>query len=68
LPIQIIKTINGIMTITLTLVSSESKNVNNDTFKLPKFIKDETLNVIFIPGKEIMKIDRGSEFNGYIIK
>ena len=56
------------MTITLTLVSSESKNVNNDTFKLPKFIKDETLNVIFIPGKEIMKIDRGSEFNGYIIK
>jgi len=59
LPVQIVKTVGKMMTVTLTLISSEEKNVDDGLFTIPTLVKDKKLSKIkIIPGREIMRIKK----------
>jgi len=55
LPLRIIKNVFG-MSMIQTMVSAKSEEVSPDLFKIPVLVADESLNVIKMPGVEIMRI------------
>ena len=58
LPIQIVKNL-FMMTVTITLISSEEKSVDDSLFTIPMLVKDKKLNKTnIISGREIMRIKK----------
>ncbi len=58
LPVRIVKTTKGAMTITLTLVSTKKEVVSPNLFLLPKLVPDDNLNLIKYPNREFMRIKK----------
>lgn len=57
LPIRIVKETNGLMIITMTLISENTHNVSDDLFNIPELVKNENLNeIIKLPGLSVMEI------------
>jgi len=58
LPLKIVKTTKGMMTVTLTLVSSKIKVIDEKLFSIPKLVPDKNLNIVKIANREIMRIKK----------
>ena len=58
LPVKIVKTTKGMMTITMTLVSSRSETIDEKLFSIPKLVPDKDLNLIKIANREVMRIKK----------
>ncbi len=58
LPIKITKGVNGIMTVTLTMVSAEKKSIDDKLFEIPVLVKDKDLNIIKMKNSEMMRIKK----------
>jgi hypothetical protein len=58
LPLKIVKTTKGMMTITMTLVSSKVEVVNEKIFSIPTLISDNDLNIVKIANREVMRIKK----------
>jgi len=58
LPLKIVKMTKGMMTITMTLVSSKVEVINEKMFIIPTLISDKDLNVVKIANREIMRIKK----------
>jgi hypothetical protein len=58
LPLKIIKTTKGMMTITMTLVTSKAEVVNEKIFSIPMLISDNDLNIVKIANREVMRIKK----------
>jgi hypothetical protein len=58
LPIRIVKSINGVGTVTLTLSGYKEEIVDDKIFTLPELIPDKDLNVIKIANRELMRIKK----------
>lgn len=56
LPVRIVKTVNGMMTVTQTLVSTKAGTVDEKVFSIPTLVPDKELNIIKMPNSEIMRI------------
>ena len=56
LPIRIVKSNKGMMTITMTLVNTSLHNVNDDLFKIPKLVYEKDLNIVPIKNRVIMRV------------
>jgi hypothetical protein len=56
LPIKIVKKGNDIMTVTLTLLSSNNSKIEDEIFTLPELKYDKDLNLFKSPNKENMRI------------
>lgn len=56
LPIRIVKSTNGMITITMTLVSEKKEIIEDKLFSIPTLVYDKDLNIIKIPNREIMRI------------
>lgn len=56
LPVRIVKTMNGMMTVTQTLVFTKAGPVDEKLFTLPTLVPDKDLNIIKMPNGEIMRI------------
>ena len=56
LPIKIVKTMNGMMTITQTLITTKKDPIDDKLFVVPNLVSDKDLNVIKSPNKEIMRL------------
>lgn len=58
LPLKIVKTTNGMMTITMTLISSKAEVIDEKLFSIPKLVPDKDLNIVKIANREIMRIKK----------
>jgi hypothetical protein len=58
LPVRVVKKIDGLGTVTLTLSSYMEENVNDKIFVIPKLIPDPDLNIIRIANRELMRIKK----------
>ena len=58
LPVKIVKTANGIMTMTMTLVSSKNDVVDDKIFEIPQLLSDKDLNMVKLPNRELMRIKK----------
>jgi len=58
LPIRIVKTINGIGTITQTLINYKEEKVDDKIFYVPELVSDQSLNVIKMANRELMRIKK----------
>lgn len=58
LPLKIVKTTKGMMTITMTLISSKTEVIDDKLFSIPTLVPDKDLNVVKIANREIMRIKR----------
>jgi hypothetical protein len=58
LPLKIVKTTKGMMSVTLTLVSSKTEKIDHKLFTIPTLISDETLNMTKLKNKEVMRIKK----------
>ena len=56
LPIQIIKEVGGMMTVTISLIDSAEYKINDSIFQIPELIEDEELNSFNIGTGKMMKI------------
>ncbi|SHH21518.1 hypothetical protein SAMN04488109_3201 [Chryseolinea serpens] len=56
LPIKIVKRVGKLSVITLTLVAQKTGPVDDALFKIPKLAEDKDLNMIKMPGSEMMRI------------
>lgn len=58
LPLKIVKTTKGLVTITLTLLAIKQEPIDEKLFSIPNLVSDETLNAVKTPNKEIMRIKK----------
>lgn len=58
LPVKTVLTVNGMVTITITLVSTKVESVEEKKFLVPKLIADKDLNVLKTPNVELMRIEK----------
>lgn len=58
LPLRISKKVNGLMTITMTLVEEKPSTIDDSLFSIPKLVPDPTLSVITIANRQIMRIEK----------
>jgi len=58
LPLRIVKSINGVATVTLTLSSFNTEKVDGQIFSIPELVSDHDLNIIKIPNREVMRIKK----------
>ena len=58
LPLQIVKSVNGMMRIISTLEDVQVKPVDDALFALPKLIADKDVKIPMAPGKTIMRIKK----------
>jgi hypothetical protein len=58
LPLRIVKSVNGMMTTTMTLTKSKPEVVDEKLFLIPKLIPDENLNIVKIANRKIMRIEK----------
>lgn len=58
LPMRIVKSVNGMMAITMTLTKSKSEVIDEKLFIIPKLVPDENLNIVKIANRKIMKIEK----------
>lgn len=58
LPLRIVKTTNGMMTITMDLVAIDQKTVDERLFSLPTMVADKDLNPVPTGNKEVMRVQR----------
>ena len=58
LPIRIVKTTKGMMSLTMTLISSKTDVVDEKLFSIPKLVHDKDLNIIKVPNTEMMRIKK----------
>lgn len=58
LPFKIVKTTKGIMTVTMTLVSTKTETINDKIFTIPNLIPDKNLNIIKTANREYMRIKK----------
>ena len=58
LPVRIVKSIDGLGTVTLTLSSYKEEIVNDKIFVIPELIPDPNLNIIKIANRELMRIKK----------
>ncbi|MFZ4401091.1 MAG: hypothetical protein ACOYO1_13725 [Bacteroidales bacterium] len=58
LPLKIVKTTKGMMTITMTLVSSQPEVINEKIFSIPTLISDNDLNSVKTANREVMRIKK----------
>ena len=56
LPVKIVKTTEGIMTVTMTLVTTKTEVIDEKLFSIPTLVSDEDLNIIKIANREVMRI------------
>ena len=56
LPIKIVKIVNGMMTVTETLITSKKESIVDNLFTVPTVISDKDLNIIKSPNREIMRL------------
>ncbi len=56
LPVRIVKTTKGMMTVTRTLVSVKQEPVADSLFALPKLVPAPDLNVSPLPNREVMRV------------
>jgi hypothetical protein len=60
LPIKIMKSINGVGTVTLTLSTFKEETVDDKIFEIPELIPDSGLNALKIANREVMRIKNKS--------
>jgi hypothetical protein len=58
LPIKIVKSINGMMSVSFTLISNKSESINDKLFLIPQLLYDENLNIVKVTNKKIMRIKK----------
>ena len=58
LPIRVVKSINGVGSVTLTLSSFKEEKVDDKIFDIPELIPDPNLNVIKLVNRELMRIKK----------
>lgn len=58
LPLKIVKETNGMMTITMTLVSTKTEVINEKLFSTPVLVADKDLNIIKVANREVMRIKK----------
>ena len=58
LPRRIVKSVNGMMTITMTLTKSKPEVVDEKLFIIPKLVPDENLNIVKIADRKMMRIEK----------
>lgn len=58
LPVRIVKTANEMLSVTLLMVSSKAESIDEKLFSIPELVPDKSLNVINLPGREIMRIKK----------
>lgn len=58
LPIKIVKSTNGLATVTLTLIRHSNETIDNKIFEIPKLIPDKDINIFKIPNTELMRIEQ----------
>jgi hypothetical protein len=58
LPVQIVKSVNGMMTTTLTLVEAQPKAIELAMFALPKLVAGKDSKTPLVPNRVIMKIKK----------
>lgn len=56
LPVKIVKTTEGIMSITMTLVAIKSEVIDEKLFLIPKLVPDKDLNMVKLANREVMRI------------
>jgi hypothetical protein len=56
LPLRIVRKTNGVMTLTMSLISSKEEEVSDKFFVIPTLIADKDLNLIKTGNKETMRI------------
>jgi len=56
LPLKIIKRAGKLSVVTMTLISQKGGPVDDALFKIPKLVEDKDLNIIKMPGSEMMRI------------
>jgi hypothetical protein len=58
LPVKIVKTTKGLATVTFSLIRQTEGPIDANLFEIPKLVKDEELNIIKVPNREIMRIEK----------
>ena len=58
LPRRIVKSVNGMMTITMTLTNSKNEVVDEKLFIFPKLVPDQNLNIVKIADRKMMRIEK----------
>jgi hypothetical protein len=58
LPMKIVKTTKGAMTVTLTLVDSKTEKFDDKRFVIPTLVADESLNIMKLKNREVMRIKK----------
>ncbi|GAA4304033.1 hypothetical protein GCM10023183_17100 [Nibribacter koreensis] len=58
LPLKMEKTINGMFTVTMTLVSTQAVAIDEGIFTIPVLAPDPSLNLIKVANQEVMRIKR----------
>ncbi len=58
LPFKIVKTTKGIMSISMTLVSTKNEAINDKLFSIPSLVADKNLNIIKSANRELMRIKK----------
>ncbi|TKC00676.1 hypothetical protein [Pedobacter cryophilus] len=58
LPLKIVKSTNGMMEVTMTLVSIKPEAIKDELFSIPTLVPDNDLNFLKLPNREIMRIKK----------
>jgi hypothetical protein len=58
LPLKIVKTTKGMMSVTMTLVTTRTEVIDEKLFLIPKLVPDKDLNLIKIANREVMRIKK----------
>ncbi|MBN8572638.1 MAG: hypothetical protein J0M05_01890 [Candidatus Kapabacteria bacterium] len=58
LPVKIVKTTKGMMTVTMTLVTTKTEVIDEKLFSIPKLVPDKDLNLIKIANREVMRVKK----------
>ncbi|MBK7554863.1 MAG: hypothetical protein IPI55_09720 [Flavobacteriales bacterium] len=58
LPVRIVKTTKGMMTVTMTLVSAKKQPIADGLFAIPTLVAADDLDIVKLPNKKMMRIAR----------
>jgi len=58
LPLKIVKTMKGMMTVTMSLISTKPEVIDEKLFLIPKLVPDKDLNIVKTANREIMRIKK----------